>query len=143
MVTIPSTRFGSVEVTDDEVIDFPFGLIGLPGERYALLPQDVDSDFTWLHSVDDPHIAIPVTDPFRWFQAFTFALSDGDTGRIGTRDLGSAAIRVAIRMDGRTGGLTANLRAPIVVLDGVGHQVINHSRGASLRAPLTAARVPA
>jgi flagellar assembly factor FliW len=143
MVTIASTRFGSVEVTDDAVIDFPFGLIGLPGERYALLPHDVEGDFTWLPSVEHPQIAIPVTDPLGWFEAFALALSDDDSGRVGTRDLGSAAIRVAIRMDSRTGGLTANLRAPIVVLDGLGHQVINHSRGASLRAPLTASRVPA
>jgi flagellar assembly factor FliW len=143
MVTLASTRFGSVEVADDAVIDFPSGLIGLPGRRYALLPDSADSDFNWLHSADHPHIAIPVSDPLRWFEGFAIALSGDDMARVGATDLGHAAIRVAIRMDHGSGHLTANLRAPIVVLNALGHQVINHARGASLRAPLAAPRLAA
>ena len=33
---IESTRFGRVDIADDAVINFPDGLIGLPGTRYAL-----------------------------------------------------------------------------------------------------------
>jgi flagellar assembly factor FliW len=143
MVTLPSTRFGSVEVADAAVIDFPSGLIGLPGRRYALLADCTDSGFNWLHSADHPHIAMPVTDPLRWFEEFAIALSGDDTARVGTTDLSHAAIRVAIRMDHCSGDLTANLRAPIVVLEGQGHQVINHARGASLRASLATPRVAA
>jgi flagellar assembly factor FliW len=136
MVTIPSTRFGAVEVADEAVIDFPAGLIGLPGNRYARVARSDDSHFCWLHSLDHPKIAVPVTSPFRWFHDFKLALSDADESRLGTSAIPDAVIHVVVRMDGRTGGLTANLRAPIVVLGSAGHQVINHARGASLQAPL-------
>jgi len=136
MLTIPSTRFGTLAVADEAVIHFPLGLIGLPGEHYARVTRDASSQFSWLHSVDHAHIAIPVTSPFAWFENFAIALSDEDVSRIGTADVSDADVHVAVRMDGRTGGLAANLRAPIVIRYGVGHQVVNHARGASLQAPL-------
>lgn len=136
MLTIPSTRFGTIEVTDEAVIEFPLGLVGLPGKRYARVTRDIGSRFSWLHSLERADIAVPATSPFGWFENFTIALSDEDVSRIGTADMSDAEVHVAVRMDGRTGGLAANLRAPIVIRNGVGHQVVNHARGASLQAPL-------
>ena len=39
-LTIDSTRFGTLEVAAEAVIEFPDGLIGLGGSRYALLARD-------------------------------------------------------------------------------------------------------
>ena len=39
-VTIESTRFGALEIPDDAVLEFPDGLIGLGGTRYALIARD-------------------------------------------------------------------------------------------------------
>lgn len=136
MLTIPSTRFGSLHVAEEAVIAFPCGLIGLPGHRFARIAPDLDSPFGWLHSVEHAHIAIPVTDPRRWFGGFTLALSDGDAARVGSEGVAAAEILVTVRVDGRAANLVANLRAPIVVHGGIGHQVINHARGASLQAVL-------
>jgi flagellar assembly factor FliW len=36
-MTFESSRFGTLEIATDEVIEFPAGLIGLGGARYALL----------------------------------------------------------------------------------------------------------
>ena len=135
MLTIPSTRFGSLQVADDAVAYFPSGLIGLPGHRFARIARRTESPFSWLHSVEHADIAIPVTDPWRWFGAFGLALSDRDAARVGG-GIAEADVLVAIRVDGRTESLVANLRAPIVIHRGVGHQVINHARGASLREAL-------
>ena len=57
---IDSTRFGTLEVRDDTVLTFPDGLIGLPGQRYALVAQSERTPFYWLHSVDHPDVAVPV-----------------------------------------------------------------------------------
>ena len=64
---IESTRFGTLEVRDDTVITFPDGLIGLPGTRYALVAQSEKTPFYWLHSVEDPDVAVPVTMPWLFF----------------------------------------------------------------------------
>jgi carbon storage regulator CsrA len=84
-VTLHSTRFGRLEVPADAVIEFPNGLIGLTGTRYALLAKADDSAFVWLHSLDDPELAIPVTNPWRFFGDFEVELSDNEAARIGVR----------------------------------------------------------
>ena len=49
-----------MEVAEDEVLEFPFGLIGLGGARYALLDRNPGSGFLWLHCVEDAALALPV-----------------------------------------------------------------------------------
>lgn len=133
MLTMRSTRFGTVDVPENAVIDFPSGLIGLPGRRYALLTAGGSGLFRWLHSVERPDVAVPVVDPYRCFEAFTLALSKDDSARVGAADLGDAAVYTTVRLDGEV-GFTANLRAPIVISGVRGFQVINHARGAFLQA---------
>ena len=64
-VTIDSTRFGAIEILDEAVVEFPTGLIGLGGRRYAFLHREESAPFVWLHSLDDPSLAIrwPVGEP--------------------------------------------------------------------------------
>ena len=70
-LTIDSSRFGTLEIASDDVIEFPAGLIGLGGRRFALVTDDGDSSFSWLHSIDDPTLALPVTNPWHFFADYT------------------------------------------------------------------------
>ena len=135
-VTIHSSRFGVLEIPDEAVIEFPSGLIGLGGSRFALLARNEDSAFVWLHSVDDPDLAVPVTNPFRFFAGFEVELSDEEAERIGLTDANDPAVYVTVRAADRLEDFSANLYAPILISDGRGHQVINQSADARVRAPL-------
>ena len=135
-VTLHSTRFGRLEVPAEAVIDFPNGLIGLGGTRYALLAKAEDSAFIWLHSLDDPEIAIPVTNPWRFFGDFEVELSDEEAERIGITDAEQTSVYVTVRAAEALEDFHANLRAPILIAHGRGHQVINQSGDAPMRAPL-------
>ena len=135
-LTFNSSRFGSVEIDADAVIEFPAGLIGLGGARYALVATDADAPFAWLHSVDDPDVALPVTNPWLHFGDFTVDLSDADTARIGAEDPSEVDVWVTVRAAGHPSDFSCNLRAPIVVWKGRGHQVINEAPDTSVRAPL-------
>ena len=75
-VTLQSTRFGEVEIPDEAVIDFPLGLIGLGGSRYTLLARSDDAAFVWLHSLDDPALALPLTNPWRFFDSYEVEIAD-------------------------------------------------------------------
>ncbi len=77
-VTFDSLRFGTLEVSDDAVVEFPAGLIGLGGSQYVLLARDPDSAFVWLHSVEDPSLALPVCNPFAFFPDLEILVSDAD-----------------------------------------------------------------
>jgi flagellar assembly factor FliW len=134
-ITIESTRFGPLEVAPEDVIEFPSGLIGLGGLRFTLVATDPQGAFRWLHSIDDPTLALPVTNPWHFFTDYAVELSDEDAVRIGTD---SAAVWVTVRAGSEFSDFSANLRAPILVVDGLGFQVINEIVH-PVRAPLFSA----
>jgi flagellar assembly factor FliW len=134
-LTVESTRFGTLEIEAEAVIEFPTGLIGLGGSRYALLAPEENAAFVWLHSVEEPDLALPVTNPWLFYGDYVVEISDDEARRTGL-DPEGAAVWVTVRTGDQLGDFTANLRAPILVRDGRGHQVINDAPAAPVRAPL-------
>ena len=126
MLTIESTRFGALDIPDEAVIEFPNGLIGLGGTRYSLIAREESAPFLWLHSLDDPSLAIPVTNPWNFFASYEVEISD------------SEAELVTVRAGESIEDFRANLSAPILIAGRRGHQVINEASGTSVRAPLFA-----
>jgi flagellar assembly factor FliW len=135
-VNIDSTRFGALEVPDESVLEFPNGLIGLGGTRYTLIAREESAPFLWLHSLDDASLAIPVTNPWFFFSSYEVEVSDSEAERIGVTDPSQADVYVTVRAGEAIEDFRANLRAPILVAGGRGHQVINEASGTSVRAPL-------
>jgi flagellar assembly factor FliW len=137
-VTMQSTRFGEMDISPDSVIEFPTGLIGLGGSTYALLARSEDSAFIWLHSLDDPDLAIPVTNPWRFFSDYEVELSDEEADRIGISAADQTSVYVTVRAAATLEDFSVNLRAPILVAHGQGHQIINQAVDLSVREPLFA-----
>lgn len=136
MSTIDSTRFGRIEVAPGSAIEFPHGLIGLEGRRFTMVAPEQDAAFLWLHSLEDPSLALPVADPRRFFSGFALELGEGEQERLALPD--DFDVYVTVRASEQLEEFTANLRAPLAIADGIGHQVINQAAGADLRAPLFA-----
>jgi flagellar assembly factor FliW len=137
-LAIESTRFGHVEIDPDTVIEFPDGLIGLGGSRYTLLTSDPDSPFLWLHCIDDPSLSLPVTDPHRFFSSYQVELTDEDGERLGLDDATPVDVYVTVVASAELSEFTANQKAPILIWEGQGHQIINQASDTDLRAPLFA-----
>jgi flagellar assembly factor FliW len=133
-VTVESSRFGTLEVAADAIIEFPSGLIGLDSRRWTIVGEITDGPFQWLHSIDDPSLALPVTSPWAFFAEYEVALSDEDTERVAAA--ADTAVYVTIRAGAELADFSANLRAPIVISGGRGHQVINETEHAPVRAAL-------
>jgi flagellar assembly factor FliW len=137
-VTFESIRFGTVEIESEDVIEFPFGLIGLGGLRYTLLDRNPGSGFLWLHAVDDPALALPVVSPHQFFSTFKLEIAPEDRERTGIDDDAGARLYVTVRATPDPADITANLRAPLLIIDGRGYQVLNMHEDAELQAPLFA-----
>jgi flagellar assembly factor FliW len=135
LLTVESSRFGTLELDPAAVIDFPAGLIGLGGTRYAIVSRDDDSPFCWLHSLEDAGLALPVTRPWAFFADYAVDLSDDDSERVGAEG-DEVEVWVTVRAGEQLSDFSANLRAPIVIANGRGHQVINLVPDAPVRAPL-------
>lgn len=133
---VDSSRFGQLEIADEAVIEFPTGLIGVGGSRFALLARDESTAFQWLHELDEPELALPVTDPFAFFPDYEVEISDSEAMRIGIDDPAATDVYVIVRAAEELEGFSANLLAPILVCNGKGHQVINQAPDVAVRAPL-------
>ena len=133
-VQLESSRFGTLEIESASIIEFPTGLIGLDSRRWTVVGEITDGPFQWLHSIDDPSLALPVITPWAFFADYEVALSDGDTARVDAGD--DTAVYVTVRAGAELADFSANLRAPIVVSGGRGHQVINEAEHAPVRAAL-------
>jgi flagellar assembly factor FliW len=135
-LTIESSRFGRLEIDDRSVLEFPEGLIGLGGSRYALVADDPEAPFKWLQSLEDPSLALPVTNPHAFFADFAVEVVDEDAERLGLDAAGGMDVYVTVRAAPALEDFTANLKAPILVRDGRAYQVINQAPGCELRVPL-------
>jgi flagellar assembly factor FliW len=133
-VTVESSRFGTLEIEAGAIIEFPSGLIGLGGRRWAVVSKDPNGPFSWLHSLEDPSLALPVTNPWGFFADYEVELSDADSERVDGDD--DVAVWVTVRAGSALSDFSANLRAPIVISQGQGFQVINEATHAPVRAAL-------
>jgi flagellar assembly factor FliW len=135
ILTVESSRFGTLELDASTAIQFPAGLIGLGGHAYVLVRASDDASFSWLQSLEDPELALPVTNPWQFFGDYVVDLSDEDSERIGDD---AVDVWVTVRAGAELSDFRANLRAPILVANGVGYQVINEAPDVPVRAPLFA-----
>jgi flagellar assembly factor FliW len=137
-VNIESTRFGSIEIEDDAVLTFRDGLIGLPGNQWCLIAQTESTPFFWLHSIDDPSLAVPLTSPWLFFADYEVGLADEDARSLELEGPEAASIFCVVRAGSELDDFTVNLLAPIVIHAArrVGRQVINENGGYGVRQPL-------
>lgn len=119
---IESPVFGSAEVSDDKVIEFPAGLPGFEHcKRFVLVHEEGgDASVFLLQSVDDAEVAFSVTGPERLGVNYEFALTDEEVATLKLARPEEALVAVIVRKDGELGspdgaGLRANFMAPLVI----------------------------
>jgi flagellar assembly factor FliW len=120
---IESHVFGSVEVSEDKVIEFPAGLPGFETSRRFALVHDQDSDASLflLQSADDPDVVFSVTAPENLGVNYEFVLDDVEVAMLRLGKPEDALVAVIVRKDDgdggspATAGLRANFMAPLVI----------------------------
>ena len=76
---IHTSRFGSVAIQADDVINFPEGLLGFNELRqFVLLDDPSDEIFAWLQSCEEPNIAFPLLEPELFAPSYVVQLSKHD-----------------------------------------------------------------
>lgn len=113
-----TTRFGSLEVEENDILDFFEGLYGFDQERrFVLLPLDphIESPMEWLQSLKTPGLAFIVTDPFIFVPQYKMVLSDDEKGKLKIENPESLSIRVIVTIPPVHTDMTANLIAPLVI----------------------------
>ena len=115
---IQSTRFGTLAVDDERVIEFPNGLLGFPEhKRFALIQTGEENYFFWLQSVDEPNLAFVVADPAIFFKGYEVPLRDETRQelRLGDEEGAERFLQVFVICNKVGEWLTGNLLGPLVV----------------------------
>ena len=115
MIKVKTTRFGELEVRDEDLIELPSGLIGFPElKRYVLLDHDKDSPFKWLQSLDDGAIAFVLINPLLFKTDYTVEVTEAEVADLALKAEEDAVISVIITIPTNPQNMTANLKAPLV-----------------------------
>jgi flagellar assembly factor FliW len=119
---VETTRFGAVEIVEEKLISFPFGLPGFDNlKSWCVLHTEGHPGVHWLQSVDDSDIALLIADPEQLFPDYDVTIQDTDLACIGvvidesTTEPPPVVMRVVLSVDRLKGMVTANLRAPILI----------------------------
>ena len=83
---LETTRFGTLDIEEKQIIEFPDGLYGFEKEtRFTLLPfnPNVESPMEWMQSILSPHLAFVITDPHLYVPGYKLKLLEEDKKRVG------------------------------------------------------------
>lgn len=118
---IHSPVLGRVDVDPGRIIDFLEPLAGFPTcRRYALLPYTQasgreDPAIRWLQAMEPPFHTFVVTDPWSVVPDYAPEISDVDARELDALSFTQAGLYGIMTVGQRTGELTINLRAPLIV----------------------------
>lgn len=113
---IQTSRFGAVELTEEDILTFPEGLLGFTNLReFVLLDDPNDEIFAWLQSCENSGIAFPILEPELFAGNYQVELSRVDLQVIeASKDQPLRYFTIVTIPEDPT-QMTANLKAPVVV----------------------------
>jgi len=115
LIKVKTTRFGELEVKNNDVIELPSGLVGFPElKKYVLLDHDKESPFKWLQSLDDGAIAFVLINPLLFKPDYTVEVTEAEVSDLDLKSEEDAVISVIITIPNNPQNMTANLKAPLV-----------------------------
>lgn len=106
---------GTVELTADQCVEFPQGILGFPTVlRFAITEVDDACGFYEMHALDDPHVAFLLMRPFDAYPTYEFSLGEEEKAQLEITQPSEVDVFVIVTCAARVEEFTINLLAPIV-----------------------------
>ncbi len=117
MMTIQTSRFGELEISEDTLLTFPSGLVGFPTiQQFVVLDVAEDCHYQWLQAIQEPDLALVIIDVHLIDAEFHAQVSDEGLAELGITENDPVLILAVVTIpSGEPEQATANLRAPLVV----------------------------
>lgn len=136
---LETLKFGALEVAAEEIIAFPEGLLGFPGEKQFIILQSLDIEpFLWLQSATDPALAFVIIDPLLVYPHYKVEVRPEEVTCLELEDPGRARILAICVVPSDPQKATVNLKGPLVMNleKRLGKQVISADPEHEVRHPL-------
>ena len=115
---VETSRFGTIDISEKEIVRFSEGLYGFEKEtEFTLLPfnPNVESPMEWMQSLKSDHLAFVVTDPYLYLPDYKLKLSEEDKKRVELEEDDLFLTRAIVTIPENYSEMTANQIAPVVI----------------------------
>lgn len=111
--------FGEVELDDDKILEFPYGIIGFEEYKRFAIMYDEDNKaktkISWLQSLEEPLMALPVIDPLAITEEYVPVIEDELLAPLGNPADEDLLFLLAMTVPSDMKKVTANMKAPFII----------------------------
>jgi flagellar assembly factor FliW len=130
-------QLGRIEVEQDDLVEFPQGLVGIEGhQRFAIYrPREV-APLAWLVSLTDPDLTFAIASVEKFAgEPYLPPLGNGDRELLGLRHDETVEVYVLVSPPEGSGFASVNLKGPLIInpRTGLGRQLLLYSARFSSR----------
>ena len=136
---VNTTRFGTIEVGEDQVVTLVEGLLGFSEcTRFVMFSDELGEPFRWMQSLDNQALAFVVVDPAVILPAYKFSLQREKIKALDVEKAEELQVYVIVTMAANILDITVNLQGPVVVNKNnrIGLQIVLNDPSFSTRHPL-------
>ncbi len=115
-MVVQTGRFGQIQISTDEIISIPSGVLGFPEDQsFCLVDAGDDTLILWLQSLTNPRLAFPVIEPRLYKNDYVVRLSAAELRELRLSSIRDASVFTILTIPSNLTEMTANLKAPIVI----------------------------
>ena len=111
---IQTTRFGEVDVKEEQIYTFPSGILGFPDLQQFLIYAPKPGPFQWLQSTEMGSLAFVISDPSLFFPEYRVAVRPQELEAIKLSDVKMGVVLVILTVAKPPAEITANLQGPLI-----------------------------
>ena len=138
-MVVQTGRFGQIEISTDEIITIPSGILGFPQDQeFCLVDSGDDTLILWLQSLTNPRLAFPIIEPKIFKNDYVVRLSAAELRELRMSSIRDASVFTILTIPAQMSEMTANLKAPLVinVREKTGKQVVLQENDQPIKHPM-------
>lgn len=116
---VKTKYFGEIDLAEDKIIQFEKGIMGFEEYKNYTLLFDIEegdnASISWLQSLDEPTLALPVINPFLVKEDYNPTVEDELLKPLGEIKEESLVILLSLTVPSDITKMTANLKAPFII----------------------------
>lgn len=134
-----TTRFGELEVQQNEIFQIPEGLLGFENlKNFFFIDPNDQTLILWLQSKDEAALAFPVIEPKIFNPDYTLKLLPSELESLELTDLSDASVYCILTIPKQVTEMSANLKAPLIINNKTkkGRQIVLQDNKLELKLPI-------
>lgn len=113
---LETRQFGPIEITHDDIIRFPKGILGFEElEQYVIIDHADSQPFRWLQCIEAPDLAFVVVNPLVFFPDYRVEVHAKEVVDIGVNNPRDVEILVIVTIPSQIEQMAVNLQGPILI----------------------------